>query len=68
MKPVKNKFSANNPESREENTNLKGMFVHHVFFWLKEPENKDQVEKFKMELERLVLIDSIRFKHIGVPA
>ncbi len=50
------------------NPDLSSMFVHHVFFWLKAPDNKEALNKCRKELEKLVSIESIRFKHIGVPA
>jgi hypothetical protein len=47
---------------------LSGMFVHHVYFWMKNPENKDEFEQLKKGLEKLVTIETIKFKHIGIPA
>ncbi|WP_224997681.1 Dabb family protein [Cesiribacter sp. SM1] len=44
------------------------MFVHHVFFWLKNPdssEDRNQLEEGLLELEK---IDVIRTFHVGVPA
>ena len=38
------------------------MFVHHVFFWLKEGANK---EALRAGLEELVKIDLIRQSHVG---
>jgi hypothetical protein len=51
-----------------QNTDLSNKFVHHVFFWLKEPDNKEAVEKCRQGLEKLVTIDTIRYKHIAMPA
>ncbi len=51
-----------------QNTDLSQMFVHHVFFWLKEPGNKEAMEKCRRELDRLVTIETIRYKHVGVAA
>lgn len=50
------------------NTDLSPSFVHHVFFWLKEPDNLTAMETCRKELKKLVTIESIRFHHIGVPA
>ena len=50
------------------NSDLSQLFVHHVFFWLKEPDNKEAMDKCKHELNRLVTIETIRFKHVGEPA
>lgn len=49
-----------------ENSNK--LFVHHVFFWLKEPENPEVRELFEKALANLVTIESIYQSHIGIPA
>jgi hypothetical protein len=43
-------------------------FVHHVFFWFKDPENKNDRQKFEAELKKLVTIENIAEMHLGVPA
>ncbi|MDY7394038.1 Dabb family protein [Aureibaculum sp. 2210JD6-5] len=46
-----------------------GNFIHHVFFWLKNPENMDDRSMFEKSLNSF--IDQsvyIKTKHIGVPA
>lgn len=43
-------------------------FVHHVFFWLKDPLNPEIRKKFEDALHDLVTIENIRTKHIGIPA
>ena len=53
---------------QKENADLSKMFVHHVFFWLKEPQNKAHLRKFRAELNKLVTIETIRYSHVGVPA
>lgn len=47
---------------------LNGLFVHHVFFWLKNPDNQQQIQTFQKELDTLAEIDLVQFKHIGQPA
>lgn len=42
-------------------------FVHHVFFWLKEPENKEARMLFKKGLSDLVKVPQIKSYHIGRP-
>ncbi len=64
----KNKTSAGNSVGSTGNSDLSNMFVHHVFFWLKEPDNKARISKFRNELNKLISIETIRYKHIGVPA
>lgn len=42
--------------------------VHHVFFWLKNPESKDDLAKLLAGLRTLEKIESVRGLHVGVPA
>lgn len=42
--------------------------VHHVFFWLKHPDSKEDLAKLLTGLRTLAGIDSVRGIHIGVPA
>lgn len=43
-------------------------FVHHVFFWLKEPVDEQQRDRFQRALHELVTIDAIQFYQLGKPA
>ena len=43
-------------------------FVHHVFFWLKEPVTPDVRKKFEDALKELVTIETIIDYHLGIPA
>jgi hydroxypyruvate isomerase len=43
-------------------------FIHHVFFWLKEPDNKEVRAKFQEALKVLISVETIVDYHIGVPA
>ncbi len=52
-------------DSKKEMSNK---FVHHVFFWLKEPENTKHHKRLRQALKDLVTIDSIEQYHLGVPA
>jgi hypothetical protein len=47
---------------------LDNEFVHHVFFWLKEPDNPEHLARFARALKDLVTIDAIKFYHLGKPA
>lgn len=47
---------------------LQKIFIHHVFFWLKNPDNADDRLMLKEGLEKLLKIKSIRDAHIGRPA
>ena len=42
--------------------------VHHVFFWLKNPDSKEDVAKLLAGLRTLTKIETVRGAHFGVPA
>jgi hypothetical protein len=42
--------------------------VHHVFFWLKNPQSKEDLAKLLAGLRSLAKIESVRGAHFGVPA
>ena len=44
------------------------MLTHQVYFWLKEPHNRDAREQLQKGLESLLTIETIKSGHIGVPA
>jgi hypothetical protein len=46
---------------------LKNTFVHHVFFWLKEPENLESRKQFEQGLNKLIHVPHIQSSHIGTP-
>ena len=47
---------------------LKNTFIHHVYFWLKHPESKEDLQKLVEGLEALATVKEIKMYHIGVPA
>ena len=47
---------------------ITGALVHHVFFWLKEPENKAHLNQLLAGLNKLIKVETIKMSHIGVPA
>jgi hypothetical protein len=47
---------------------MKNIFVHHVFFWLNEPENAEAARKLTEGLLTLGKIGEVVEIHIGVPA
>lgn len=47
---------------------LGGSFIHHVFFWLKQPVTSEMREKFEKELKELVTVGTIVNYHLGIPA
>ena len=44
------------------------MFIHHVFFWLKDPGSESDLESLCEGLKRLAGVEAIRSHHIGRPA
>jgi hypothetical protein len=46
----------------------KKQLVHHVFFWLKNPNSKEDLNKLIEGLKTLEKIETIKKMHIGVPA
>jgi hypothetical protein len=43
-------------------------FCHHVFFWLKNPDNAQDRAKFETAIKELLQTPEIIRSHIGVPA
>ena len=46
----------------------KEIFVHHVYFWLKNPESAGDQNKLIEGLTALAKVSTIRMAHIGTPA
>lgn len=46
----------------------KNVFIHHVFFWLAEPKNEDNLSQLIAALKKLSNCQSIKRCHIGRPA
>lgn len=46
----------------------KKMLTHHVFFWLKNPSSKEDLEKLLEGLRTLEKIETVKGIYIGVPA
>ena len=42
--------------------------VHHVFFWLKKPDSKEDLARLLAGLRTLAGIETVRGAHFGVPA
>lgn len=49
-------------------TAMQSFFVHHVFFWLKEPTNELSKQHLVGGLQKLAEVATIRSFHIGKPA
>ena len=54
--------------SGSEQAALGKNFIHHVFFWLKEPVTPEARDKFEKALKTLVSVETIVDYHLGVPA
>jgi hypothetical protein len=46
----------------------KNIFVHHVYFWLKNPDSREDRNKLVEGLKKLSKVKTIKFFHIGQPA
>jgi Stress responsive A/B Barrel Domain len=46
----------------------KELFIHHVYFYLKNPKNEADTAKLIEGLNALTKVPTIRFVHIGTPA
>ena len=46
----------------------KNIFIHHVYFWLNQPGNKEDVNKLVDGLTKLTAVKTISEWHIGQPA
>jgi Stress responsive A/B Barrel Domain len=51
-----------------EMTASKNLFVHHVYFWLNNPESADDLKKLLEGLNKLSKVKAIKMFHIGKPA
>lgn len=57
-------FAANNSSVMT----AKNMFLHHVYFWLKNPSSEEDRQKLVEGLEKLTKVKTIKMFHIGKPA
>ena len=46
----------------------KNVFIHHVYFWLKDPGNQESHHQLVAGLKKLSAASTIRAFHIGKPA
>lgn len=51
-----------------EMTSSKNLFVHHVYFWLNNPESGEDLKKLLEGLNKLSKVKTIKMFHIGKPA
>jgi len=50
------------------NSNGTKLLVHHVFFWLKNPESVADRDKLIEGVKALAAIETVREIHVGIPA
>lgn len=56
-------LAENNTSDMAENK-----FIHHVYFWLKNPDSKEDKAKLIAGLKKLAAVKTIKWFHIGQPA
>ncbi len=49
-------------------SDTQSLFIHHVYFWLKNPADKQAHARLLKGLQTLTKIEVIKTSHIGVPA
>lgn len=54
--------------AEQEKKEMKNIFVHHVYFWLKNADSKEDLEKLIAGLKKLSAVKTIKQFHIGKPA
>lgn len=54
--------------SELEMTASKNLFIHHVYFWLNNPDSTDDLKKLHDGLGKLSKVKTIKMFHIGKPA
>ena len=57
---------AKNTEAGE--VKLTNALMHHVFFWLKEPNNQEHRKQFEKAMDALLKVETIKLSHVGIPA
>jgi len=60
-------FMAISGEALANEIPMKNIFVHHVFFWLKDPKNPEARKQFEKGLNELISVPQIQSSHIGTP-
>lgn len=54
--------------SMAKHEKISGVLLHHVYFWLKEPNNPEARKQFEKAINELLKVETIRKSHLGVPA
>jgi hypothetical protein len=54
-------------QAKAMEASMKNIFVHHVFFWLKDPKDAEARKQFEKGLQGLITVPQIQSHHIGTP-
>ena len=54
--------------AKAESMNVSQPFIHHVYFWLKNPQSQDDYKKLLEGLQKLSKVKTIKEFYIGKPA
>jgi hypothetical protein len=54
--------------AKAQNVDMSNVLLHHVYFWLKNPENQKDRNQFEKAIRELVKVPVIKASHLGVPA
>ncbi|MDA3818754.1 MAG: Dabb family protein [Prolixibacteraceae bacterium] len=54
--------------AKAQNVEMSNIVLHHVYFWLKNPENEKDRDQFEKAIYELVKVPTIQASHMGVPA
>ena len=55
-------------QSDQTNKSCEQPFVHHVFFWLNNPEDPEDRAEFEKGIQELLEVPQIKSYHVGEPA
>ena len=53
---------------KAQNVDMDNVLLHHVYFWLKNPENEKSRIQFEKAIHELVKVPTIKASHLGLPA
>lgn len=61
-------FITSTSNSEISMTAAKNLFIHHVYFWLNNPDGTEDLKKLIEGLQKLSKVKTIKMFHIGKPA
>jgi hypothetical protein len=68
LNPLSSATTATVTGNQFTNLTIENMFLHHVYFWLKNPDSKEDKTKLIEGLRKLSKVKTIKSFHIGQPA